>query len=118
MATNNLKWLHSYETRKFDTADGDLETTEYADHPKGGYCIRDGKKNTKQWLKVDSGYDVSGLTKVSILVGQHMYYHEFLLPAEGKYREQTTNDCYWDLSATKGAPQPTKELTDEEISKL
>ncbi len=81
--------LVSYETLLFDTADGDLDLTEYADDGNGtGYYIHTVPKNQGQFQWIDLNlkdmasnvYKIAGLKKVNIIAG-NAYYDEFITAA-------------------------------------
>jgi len=131
------KWLCSYETLAFNTADGDLNVTQYALTEDGkGYYVRTKPKTEAQFDRVDLTYDISGLTKVNI-VKTKAYYDEFLtavgatwlwpldspysgfdpsqLPSGSVARIPSTANKYNGLRYTPNYPQPTRT---EEVSVL
>jgi len=123
------KWLGSYETLKFDTADGDLDFGQYA-VVEGGDLVRTKPKNEAQFEFVDENYDVSDLNEVKIIEGEHCYYDEFLtakgaeavwaeipkeMPAGGIIRIRSNGKKYWDTARIENYPQPEKI---EQVEKL
>jgi len=122
------KWLGSYETLKFDTADGDLDFGQYA-VVEGGNLVRTRPKDEAQFDFVEE-LDTEGLEEVNIIEGEHCYYDEFLtakgaeavwaeipkeIPASGIIRIQSTAKKYWDTARIKNHPQPERI---EQVSKL
>lgn len=121
----DLKWVHSYETVKFDTEDGDLHKGQFAKY-NGGHLIRVHPENNNQFVLAEKYYEgkdiniqdiLSGLTEVSILAEENMYYDEFLLPNGRKFREKSTKQKYKDLSKPN-AEKRTRKVTDSEINDI
>ncbi len=118
------KWLCSYETIRFDTADGDLGLDEYARDPEGGYYIRTRPPTEAQFEHVDEEYDLGARKEVRILEGTHAYYDEFLtaagaealwgaakaerVPAGGILRRPSSAQVYWDTARVANHPQPAR----------
>jgi len=122
------KWLGSYETLKFNTADGDLDFGQYA-VVEGGNLVRTRSKDEAQFDFVEE-LDTTGLEEVNIIEGEHCYYDEFLtakgaeavwaetpkeMPEGGIIRIQSTAKKYWDTARIKNHPQPEKI---EQVEKL
>jgi len=122
------KWLGSYETLKFDTADGDLDFGQYA-VVEGGNLVRTRPKDEAQFDFVEE-LDTEGLEEVNIIEGEHCYYDEFLtakgaeavwaeipkeIPAGGIIRIRSNGKKYWDTARIKNHPQPERI---EQVSKL
>ena len=109
------KWLCSYETLKFDTADGDLGSDQYASHSDKGYYVRILPKSEGQFTWTDDISKIAGLEKVAVLKGQHCYYDEFR-GADGKtVRVQSTGKKYWDTALIKDHAQPARTEMVSEI---
>lgn len=139
-------WIHSYETLIFVGASvmGDLKNGQYAlDGNNGGYYIQ--PKNIGQYQFIHIGldfkdsagnvYDISGMTLVTIVPGNHAYYDEFLtaqgatdlytptspyylkdtsqLPVGDVVRVLTTKAKYQAHGTVPNNPQPTRIETVE-----
>jgi len=127
------KWMGSYETICFDTADGDLDKKQYALNEDGtGYYISIKGKDEGQFISVDLSYDVSKLEEVHIVPGAKCYYDEFLtakgakaiwkngewemdkMPNDGMVRIKSDSQKYWDTAKIKNHSQPERiEIVDE-----
>ncbi len=109
-----LDWKCSYETYLYSGGDGDLETTEYAEHPDGKhYIVRLEDKKRQNTRKVDKSFDVSGLTLVDV-VGTTCY-DEFILPNGKTIRLKGDLAEYKKRAVTKDHPQPSKNATNQEL---
>jgi hypothetical protein len=103
------KWLGGYETVRFNTADGDLDFTQYA-RLDGGYIIRDRPKQESNFRWAESA-DVTGLEEVRI-IGK-AYYNRFRSASGKIVRVPTTGNDYWRVAKVKNAAQPERiELVD------
>ena len=111
-----LKWLISYETIRFDTADGDLDRDEYAVNPKGGWFVRKHPKNNHQFVKTNDPDDIEGKKRVGITDMKGAYYDEFELPDKRRFRTPSSRQKYDGLRYTKRYPHPEKEISSEEIN--
>lgn len=121
----SLKWLGSYETIKFDTADGELHKGQYARDGDNIY-IRNKPENNAQFSLFDydnlltveeRARELSTMTEVHILPNEHLYFDEYALPDGRVYREKSDEKSYKDL-ALKDAKPKTKNITNAEIAKI
>lgn len=104
----DLKWVASYETISFDTADGDLDLDQYA-IVGDGYYIRTVPKDEGQFIATTSKEAITGKTEIQIACEKCVYYDEF---TDGKrtYRDHSDATKYDKLRAVKDTPQPSKTI--------
>ncbi len=105
------KWVRSYETVLFDTADGDLHFYQFARY-EDGYIIRTKSKSESNFECVGMNHNVNDLQEVQI-IGK-AYYNEFL-DAKRKIARVRTNQLEYDgIRYIKNHPQPVRiELVDQ-----
>ena len=114
MPKQKLKWVCSYETLKFDTPDGDIDSGQFCRY-RGKFLVRLHPKNNRQWSRV-AELDTSGMKEIFLVEGENMYYDVFSLPDGRLLRLASRKEEYNSLRSVKNYPQPTKEVTDSEIS--
>ena len=112
----NLEWKVSYETILFDTLDGDIDKDQFC-RWKGGFLIRNNPKNNANNFFVER-LDTDGMEEVFITDEKGAYYDEFILPSGRKYRIPSTKSNYDPMRTVKNYPQPSKEVTDTEITEI
>lgn len=121
-----LKWLVSYETLKFDTSDGDLGKNQFA-RWKGQTYVRQHPKNNHQFIifgisntneTETETLDTTGMEEVQVIDERGAYYDEFRLPDGRTLRVPSTKKKYWDTAKIANHPQPSKEVSTEEINEI
>lgn len=102
-------WIRSYETVKFDTADGDLGTDEFAIAGDGEWYIRTISKSEGQFTTTFDEKDIDGKTEVQVTCEKCAYYDEFTLKGT-RYREPANTEAYKSLETKKDQPIPSKTV--------
>lgn len=114
---SEMKWVVSYETIMFDTADGDLATDEYAVAGEGEWYVRSAPKNKAQFELTTNAKDIEGKKEVGIRAKKTpenqactgcAYYSEFMGRDGQIERVLQQKKEYEDLKTVKNAPQPKK----------
>ena len=111
-----MKWVVSYETIAFDTADGDLALDEYAISDNGWY-IRTVPKEEGQFDGTENPQDIIGKKEVKIRREGRAYYDEFF-DGQKIVRVQSEKTKYDGLRYTKDYPQPKKQKLENIINSI
>ena len=111
-----LKWRVSYKTVRFNTLDGDLSKNQFCRY-KRGFLVRQHPKNNHHIVFIEN-LNTSEMEEAQIINGDEMYYDEFELPNGRILRLLSKKKKYWDTAKIPNYPQPSKEITDEEISEI
>ncbi len=117
MALVRLKWDHSYQTKLFNTLDGDIGDTQYAiamdanNNQKGYYVRLNPNKESHNFELVDMRFDVTGLTEVQ--VAGETAYDVFDLGNRKYYRVQSDINKYQAL-ALKNARGVERDMEESE----
>lgn len=112
----DMKWIISYETIAFETADGDLAMNEWADAGNGEFYIREVPKDEGNFISTTSPNALLGKTEVQIRAKKSSenpdcagcaYYSEFT-GSDGKVIRVPYEGRYNDLKEIGNALQPKK----------
>lgn len=120
-----LKWIHSYETVKFNTPDGDMHKNQYAVIGETIF-VRKHPENNNQFVALDPDNLMTNteleallatMEEILVVPGEKMYYDEFELPDGRKYRVSSSKKDYEDL-AKPNAKAKEKTVTNAEIIEI
>ena len=102
----DMKWVVSYETVAFDTADGDLGIDEYAIAGENEWFIREVSKDEGQFVSTTSAEAIRGKNEVRTTCEKCAYYDEFW-DGEKVIRIFSERNKYNGLRYEKNYAQPT-----------
>ena len=111
-----LTWICSYETYKFNTADGDLGKGQYA--KKGNrFIVRRHPKNNYNTISVKQLNPQLDIEEVTIIENEHMYYDEFELP-DKRILRIPSNKINYQALAGKNAGKLIKDINQSEVKNI
>lgn len=122
----SLKWLHSYETIKFNTSDGDLHKGQYGVSGDKIY-IRDTPENNSNFKHLDpdglmtkeeKDAFLAGLERVDVIPGEYQYFNEFALPNGRRLRIRSTQKKYKDLGKVGALPRAERVVSAADIVEI